>query len=167
MMPELRKATEETVRAAFVTSKHIMEKYGSHPPVLFLLGDDGVTEMVDLSDYIEDKDMMALMIRSYQAQEGINGSVLLTEAWVVQHDKNSPEGKYIAEHGYPEMTPSESPDRKEVLFYMIETKFGNFAAQAPIMREGNEVTVGELAFNPWDEGDGDYQGRFIGGISKN
>lgn len=162
MTPELKKIILDNLHSIHDKAKKIVEQTGGHPPILFLLRDSDA-EAIDFSTYIEDKDLMAVMIKAYQDQDDVDGSILLTEAWVLKIDTNSEEGKRLEKSLEPQIMPSESPDREEVLFYMVETRGGDIAAQAPITREGKKTIVGDLqVINP--EGKDDrLTGRFVGG----
>ena len=169
MNPELRRELEKTITDIFEKSKKIVQITKGHPPVLFLLRTNGDVESIDFSSYIEDKDLMAVMLKSYQLQDDLDGTILMTEAWVIKVDKDSEIGQRIGDDSLTEedlevLQPSESPDREEVLFFMAETKAGDITAQAPIIRKSkNEATLGELEFMMQDASE--FRGRFIGGSS--
>jgi hypothetical protein len=137
-------------------SSEFTERTGGHPPVLILIREDEL-EAIDFRKFIEDKQLMASMIKAYQNQDHINGTILLTEAWVLAIDAEPDGSLPPTDH----LIPSESPDRKEVLFYMVETRLGNVAAQANMIRDGDKLTIGPLELLT-DEGNS-FQGRFVGG----
>lgn len=149
------KAVHEETMPQFITNQ-------AQAPTLFLLKRGGGWEMVDFTNYIEDKDLMAMMIKAYQMDDRLDGTLLLTEAWMMSIDKDSEEGQRIEKGEGPSVMPSESSERKEVLFYMAETRFGNIAAEAEIVREGDKA-VEVKALNVLPDVEEDLRGRFIGG----
>lgn len=131
-------------------------------PTLFLLKTGGGWEVVDFSPYIDDKDLMAIMLKAYQMDDRLDGTLLLTEAWMMAIDAESEEGKRIERGEDPSVMPSDSPARKEVLFYMAETRFGSIAAEAAIVREGTKA-IEVTALHVMPDVEEDLRGRFIGG----
>ena len=164
MKPEMRTKLEEILEELYKFVVGFFDEHGAQPPVLVLLTETNVQRIVDLRDYVEDKELMASMIQAYQNQDEVLGTVFVSEAWVLVVDVNSEEGKRITEGKTPRIAPSDSPDREEVLFFMAETRGGNLAAQAPILRKGNKATIGKLVFSPPPYGGGgEFEGRLIGG----
>jgi len=165
MKSKIRAKLHEIVEELHKISTGFFAEHGSQPPILFVLkGDKLPTErqVVDLQDYIEDKELLASMIQAYQNQDGVIGTIFMSEAWVIKVDTKSEEGKRLIRGEAPRIQPSESSEREEVLFYMAETLGGNLAAQAPIIRRGKKATLGKLEFSPGGE-DGEFEGRLIGG----
>jgi len=161
MNSTFRLKLREILNDLYEHSKKIIEKTGGHPPILFLLRNTGKIESIDFSTYIEDKDLMAVMLKAYQDQDDLDGSILLTEAWMVAVDIKSEEGKRILGGKDPAITPSASPDKEEVLFFLVETKAGTVAADAPIIRKGKHTSLGPLRIKDAEEGK--FSGRFVGG----
>jgi len=163
MMNALRLLLEDLMRNLNEVAKEHVEEHGGHPPVLFLLKKDSdEPEVVQLHEYIDDKDLMGSMMQAYRTDPTVLASVFLSEAWTVQYAKDSPEAKRIDEGFGPPCQPSESPDREEILFYLAETPGGNMSASAPIIRNGKKTTVGPLKIMP--PNGTEYRGRLTGNL---
>ena len=143
MKDELRTILTNALEKCYQQGKKHMEETGGHPALIVLLFKDRV-ETIDLSMYIEDKELMAMMKQAYIEKDGVNGTIFMSEAWVLKLDKDSAEGKRLAEGKEPTLKPSESPDREEVLFFLAEAPGGSLAANAPIIRDGDKTTLGPL-----------------------
>jgi hypothetical protein len=101
---------------------------GDMDPTLFLLHKDRTWRAVNMSAFSADKEMFGVMVKAHQLDSDVVGTILLSEVWMVEGGEEA-----------LNVLPSESPDRIEALFYMAETKFGNLAARAEIVREGKKA----------------------------
>lgn len=135
--------------------KEHTESTGGQSPILLLIRGTQL-DPVDMQPYIDDKEIMAALIKAYQNQDDVDGTILITEAWV-STVAAAPDGGMPPEAEM--ILPSEDPDRKEVLFYLAETRQGNLAAQALMTREGDALSVGPLQIIA----DAEHKGRFVGG----
>jgi hypothetical protein len=100
------------------------------------------------------KDAWIETLRDLCKKTNAVGAVLVNEAWMVQADTNevSKDGKSLLD-----TPPSKHPRRVEVVIMMVEhAKFGREMWIANIIRNGDEVSLGEFAKN----GDGGITGRF-------
>jgi hypothetical protein len=143
-------------------AKDMIEATGGMPPLFFVMSDDGI-EQIDLAPYFNDKDLVADLMKSFQADPKTEATIFCSEAWIAKIDKDSPEGRRIAEGKNPDLTPSAREDREEVIFLLAETRNGDLSGQAPIIRSGKSATVGELSIIPQSENN-HVEGRFTGGF---
>jgi hypothetical protein len=129
---------------------------GEMRPTMFLLHKDRTWSVADLTGFENDKDLFEVMVKAYQLDPKVDGTILLTEVWMIEVDAE----KKI------DVRPSESPDRVEALFYMAETKFGNAAARAEIVREGKKATALKPLIVMADGLAAEATGRLVGGTFK-
>lgn len=132
----------------YTPSKRLIDQVGEHPAVLYVINEDPASitkpEIVDLQPYIDDRDVMKAVIEAHQDFDGgVVATVTVTEAWMVAFNKNSEEGEALR-RGELDMLPSESPDRSEVVMFLLETADSKYAAHAEMIRDGDTVTLGPL-----------------------
>ena len=155
-----REEIVENLETLHKTSKMIVELSGGHPPTFMLVRGPKI-EAIDFTPYIEDKDLMEVMLKSYKAQDDIDVTILLTEAWALELDAKSELGKQIMAGEAEAPIPTDSPDRKEILFYLVETRSGKtYTAQADIIRNGDQTVLGPLQMMADEKAE--LRGRFVG-----
>jgi hypothetical protein len=152
--PEWEKLVKDLMAKLHTQCKEFVEDTGGQPPLLIQVFSDR-RELIDMMTYLDDKDLMEVMIKAYQMQEGVIGTIFVSEAWMAVFDK---ETEFVR--------PVNSPDREEVLFFLAEGKGGTFAARALMTRdEKDKVTVGPLQH--MSEPGEKITGRFVGNQFKN
>lgn len=132
--------------------KVLFKVIGSQPPMLCIITRDEV-KVEPMQDYIESPEIMQAVIKMHTLNN--LGTILVTEAWMATCSKEDIESdKEI-------LRPSEREDREEVVIFVVQTKVGNYAARARILREPNDL--GDLEFFDVEDGTGkgDLQGRYI------
>jgi len=159
----LREALITQVREFHVQAMQIVQSGEQHIPILFLLTEGGKIEPIPFTEYIDDKDLAADMLQAFRAKEGVVATIFLSEAWTITIPKDSAAGRRLAAGKNPLRKPSESHDRKECLFYMVQTADNDqFAVQAEIIRGESEITFGPLEIMTEDSEDTKMVGRFVG-----
>ena len=135
------------------TGVGLMQGAGSAPPVLFILGDGGVSGLgIGQLATPADKDRFATMARLFCTAHAASAAVLVLEAWM----SFAKPGQSV-EKLEP---PSEAFDRSEVLLLMGEERGRTVAQALPIIRTdaGGFFGLGENRLPP----DAQLQGRFSG-----
>ena len=138
-------------------AKDTYERDGHHEPLLLpLLGTGLAARPIDVGPFLENeagKDALARAVRSAAGITGINGYVLVTEAWLSQPDA----ARYVAATALP---PSKDPERKEVLnVVMVSTApTPRYARQCSIEIERGKVI--ELVADGRETPDNPLGGRF-------
>jgi hypothetical protein len=166
MKKELRKLLVDLVTHLYEVAKPQVEEKGNYPAVLFVLDKSSpMPKIIDMTPYADEEDhnLMGTMIKAYQQAPGVLATVLLTEAWALPLDPEI--GRKIASgeiHDDDLPRPSESPDRQEALFMLVQTPQGDMTAQAFFDRTGGKLKVGPLAISPPGV---EHRGRLVGEIS--
>ena len=135
------------------TGVGLMQGAGSAPPVLFILGDGGVSGLgIGQPATLSDKDRFATMARLFCTAHAASAAVLVLEAWM----SFAKPGQSVEKLELP----SEAFDRSEVLLLMGEERGRTVAQALPIIRTdaGGFFGFGENRLPP----DGQLQGRFSG-----
>jgi hypothetical protein len=108
----------------------------------------------------EDKDRVAALIKQLMRKPDVNAVCFVNESWYVGPIDPEKATRADIEAGRDafmnEILPSQHPDRKECVMFMIYTKLYDCCALCPIERPSNVLAKSELKFTA-----GTMTGRFV------
>ncbi len=140
----------ETLRALFESicekAKDGFLERGEHAPVFFILTRLGIVMIPGTWEPDVDKEAIARSIRraicdtliqtnGEPVQDEPTAVILASEAWMVVLDENEPDAT-------AELPPRLHPRRKEILQVTLRSRAASFCRNWPIVREGDNVTLG-------------------------
>ena len=151
--PFVPKTLDELVTWSEQTADGLMRQTGSVPPLLIIMGDDGVQVMsIGCLETVADKNRFATMAKLFCTAHAASACVMVLESWM----SFAKPGDSLEKHD----PPSEAFDRKEVLVLMGEERGRTVARALPILHTdaGGFFGFGENGLSP----DTLVEGRFAG-----
>jgi hypothetical protein len=128
-------------------AREVFVRDGAHAPLLLVLTRLGLAVARIDMDPAVDREPIARMIRESITKTPITGGdrpdydeplavILASEAWMVEYDEREAEET-------AKLPPRLHPRRKEILQVTLRSKIASFSRNWPIVREGENVTIGE------------------------
>jgi hypothetical protein len=130
--------------------RRMLAERGEVPATMFLFGDELIVHELN-TDTETAKDIDALMLRHLAKLHHCDAAVLVAEGWTLPPHLQGQREAICARYG----SVSACPDRVEIVFLGIESREGNYLVEAPLVRKGRAVTLGELSVSQPDG-----EGRF-------
>jgi hypothetical protein len=149
--PMPRKIAVALLNTYYHICEQFLNTFGKQPPLLFLIKTDPESllhpRIIDLEPYLGDSEILNIIIEAYQdfdnPESQVVASIFVTEAWMLEIAVDSEEGKKITNNGVLPV-PSDSPDKREVLMFMLKTRDAEYAADAEIDRSGERAKLKPL-----------------------
>ena len=157
---KLGKDTQEVLKTALFnmwTAARVYVEQGTQHPALLLCLERGDVRVVKLDEFTGDKDMLDIVIKAHQERPEVDGTILVIEAWMAASTAEEVEQ---LRKGGEVLPPSERPDKKEILMFVVETRAGATMAYADITRNPNKL--GPLQWMQEEK----FEGRLVGGMQK-
>ena len=144
--------TRKMLTDLHVHCKTLFKDIGSQPPMLCIITKDEI-KIEPMQDYIGSPEIMQAVIKMHTLNN--LGTILITEAWMASCSKEE------MEEDDDFVPPSQREDREEVVIFVVQSKVGNYAARARILREPNDL--GDLEFFDVEDGTGkgELRGKYI------
>jgi hypothetical protein len=158
---DTQEVINKTINTIWLVAKAIIEGGKEHPATLVIIDTKGDTKMMDMSDLMGDRDLLAIVLKAHQEMPHVAATIFITEAWMAAVSKEEVAALKKGEEPTP---PSQREDKQEILMFLVESRDeGVTMGSALITRNPTELHPVKLVHA---SGEDHFEGRLVGGLSK-